>query len=128
MSHSLDIERLRQMDALHSSGVAKQMAQSPAPSSPHKELYGKLFRPDLNSILLTNGVYYVRITREKIDYREEDSNGSRQTTYAFDTGKIISSGNEQDSAFLEKFFAKLRSISAEIETGKAQVFEEPREG
>jgi hypothetical protein len=144
LNQNLDIERLRQMDAMHSFHVADSVAQSLAyPQSQQeyvpriKELYLKIFKPELRSVLLTNhgakrgesaSYYYVRITRDKIDYREEEGEAKRQIVYIFDTGKVSSNGNEQDEHFLEKFFLKMRSISGEIEAGKAQVFEEPREG
>jgi hypothetical protein len=130
---TVDIQKLKHHKAEHH-GTSKSKAH--IKNSPESFLT-LLKRSKFKSLLYTNHkdknkktekLYYVRITKEMVDYREAYHGEKKHIIYAFKDKSITVNKSPGDSVFLATFRKKLNQVSKDIQDGKAVAFSEPEKG
>lgn len=83
------------------------------------------------SILLTNDLtgtlkeaYYIRITREQINYHKKGQMTKSRVRYHFNTGDVFMNDAKQDDNFLRQFVKYLRSAADDLKQQKGVAYME----
>ena len=88
----------------------------------------------LESVVVTNDtqtgttikrVYYLRISRDAIDYRIKNENSSIKLFYDYHS-EFLKYNGADGTSFMKKFVEEMKKISKDIEANRAFVFEEAR--
>jgi hypothetical protein len=132
----LDVDSFRRAELLKSEETAKSIAALSSDPETKVDEYLQLFNPDIESYVVTNSihkkpntsVFHVRLTRKKIDYREETDGGLKKYLYDVEKHEVRENDQVKDDVFLGGFLNKIDGLAEAIDSKAVLMFEEPRKG
>lgn len=97
-----------------------------------KEQFKQVVTTADSSVLITNHLdkfrhdyrhYYLRVTIDGIQLKEESMTLRRDYSYSFDDDSLQMDGTTKGKDFVDEFYAKLEKIAKDVEDNQAFVFE-----
>jgi hypothetical protein len=144
MHEFLDISNLqeheKELEELKQNQESKAISEATNISEEKKEHIvilselSKMLTPEMESLVITNTAkqddhkYFIRITRDILDYRTKIKTGDIKIIYEIHSDEIFKNDKKQTSNFIDKFLKLILMLVKDSEEDKIQIYEEARKG